>query len=548
MDEQPLYLVSQRALLQSCFSLPTLTPGHREDRDFMAKIFPFRALRYSEKLPLSEVVTQPYDKISPEMQDRYYSASPYNLVRIILGKAEPGDDDHSNVYSRAAENLERWRQEGVLLPDREPSLYRYTQTFRVPGAPDGATAERRGFIALGQLEDYENHVVFRHEQTLSKPKTDRLNLLRATEAHAGQLFMLYSDPAGKVDSALEASAPPTMEVIDEYGVVHRVWKISDPDVIAAVQAEMADKKLIIADGHHRYETALNYRNEKRAKAQSQQLTDGASGEDAPYERVMMTFVNMDSPGLVILPTHRVVFGLENFVLGDAIRRVRDYFHVEDLTGRADLQASSANAPRQGTISDKTEPRVANAPRQGTTSVVPNRPAHKDPSGRQPAAPNFELEKALELLREAGRESTALLAVASNAIFLLRAKASIQSPLLNGLSERQQALDVVKLHKLILEGTLGMSEEDIRAQKHLKYVREAGDAKRLLDEGANVAFLMNPVPIEQMRDVAFAGEVMPQKSTDFYPKLLSGLTIYSLDVAGQVGYEPPAIHASAVRWH
>lgn len=234
----------------------------------MAKIFPFRALRYSEKLPLSDVVTQPYDKISPEMQEHYYSASPYNLVRIILGKGEPGDDEQRNVYSRAAENLQRWQQEGILLPDQEPSLYRYCQTFRVPGAPDSATAERRGFIALGQLEDYENRVVFRHEQTLSKPKADRLNLLRATEAHAGQLFMLYSDPGGKVDSALASDAPPTMEVTDEYGVLHRVWKISDPAVIAAVQKEMGDKKLIIADGHHRYETALNYRNEQRAKGEA----------------------------------------------------------------------------------------------------------------------------------------------------------------------------------------------------------------------------------------------------------------------------------------
>ena len=231
-----------------------------------------------------------------------------------------------------------------MLPDQEPSLYRYCQTFRVPGAPDSATAERRGFIALGQLEDYENRVVFRHEQTLSKPKADRLNLLRATEAHAGQLFMLYSDPGGKVDSALASDAPPTMEVTDEYGVLHRVWKISDPAVIAAVQKEMGDKKLIIADGHHRYETALNYRNEQRAKGEAapgnEPRTECEAATDAPAERVMMTFVNMDAPGLVILPTHRVVFGLKNFELGDFVRRIRDYFRVEDLTGRADLVTKS----------------------------------------------------------------------------------------------------------------------------------------------------------------------------------------------------------------
>jgi len=191
----------------------------------------------------------------------------------------------------------------------------------------------------------------------------------------------------------------------------------------------------------------------------------------------MTFVNMDSPGVVILPTHRVVFGLENFRLGDVIRRVRDYFRVEDL-GRPTLADAMAG------------------------------------------------------LRKAGVSGTALLALTSNAAFLLRSREGLDHPLLEGLSQRQRALDVVKLHKLILEETLGMSEEDIRQQKHIKYVREASDVLKLLNDGANIAFLMNPVSIEQLREVAFAGEVMPQKSTDFYPKLLSGLTIYAFDTAAQ----------------
>jgi uncharacterized protein (DUF1015 family) len=436
----------------------------------MAKIFPFRAVRYDPRnVALSQVVTQPYDKISPEMQDRYYSASPYNLVRIILGKTQTGDDDRDNVYTRAAESLAQWRRNGILLPDEEPSVYLYTQTFRVRGDAEEKTVERRGFIALGQLEDYENGVVFRHEQTLSKPKADRLNLLRATETHCGQIFMLYSDPAGEVEAILKPDMPPTSEVTDEYAVVHRLWKISDPATIERVQAKIADKKLIVADGHHRYETALNYRNEQRE--------GNEVDEDAPYERVMMTFVNMDSPGVVILPTHRVVFGLENFRLGDVIRRVRDYFRVEDL-GRPTLADAMAG------------------------------------------------------LRKAGVSGTALLALTSNAAFLLRSREGLDHPLLEGLSQRQRALDVVKLHKLILEETLGMSEEDIRQQKHIKYVREASDVLKLLNDGANIAFLMNPVSIEQLREVAFAGEVMPQKSTDFYPKLLSGLTIYAFDTAAQ----------------
>src|SRR6516162_1707262 len=183
----------------------------------MAKIFPFRALRYdSQKIPMVDVVTQPYDKISPSMQDRYYTASPYNLVRVILGKSEPGDGEQSNVYTRAAANLRNWCAESVLVRDPEPSIYRYTQTFRVPGDSSGTLYERRGFIATGQLEDYDHQVVFRHEQTLSKPKADRLNLLRETQSHFGQIFMLYSDPAQTLDTALVKDRPPDVEVRDEY--------------------------------------------------------------------------------------------------------------------------------------------------------------------------------------------------------------------------------------------------------------------------------------------------------------------------------------------
>src|SRR5208283_1325080 len=214
----------------------------------------------------AEVLTQPYDKISPAMQARYYGSSAYNLVRIILGKANPGDNEQENVYTRAAGCLQQWCREGVLIRDNEPSIYRYTQAFKVPGDRSGATVERCGFIALGQLEDYDRKVVFRHEQTLSKPKTDRLNLLRATQAHFGQIFMLYSEPAAEIEAALQQGCPPTVEVRDEYDVVHRIWRISDPGTLQGVQAKMADKKLIIADGHHRYETALNYRNEMRKQA------------------------------------------------------------------------------------------------------------------------------------------------------------------------------------------------------------------------------------------------------------------------------------------
>jgi uncharacterized protein (DUF1015 family) len=437
----------------------------------MANIFPFQALRYNpSKVSPTDVVTQPYDKITPAMQEHYYAASPYNLVRVILGKAQAGDNEQQNVYTRAAASVRQWRDEGVLLPDPQPSIYLYTQTFKVPGNPSGATAERRGFIALGQVEDYDSKVVFRHEQTLSKPKADRLNLLRATQVHAGQIFMLYTDPAGEVDSALRQNGPPTTEVRDQYDVVHRLWRVSDPAVIQTVQSKMADKKLIIADGHHRYETALTYRNEMRKQ--------GNPDLRAPFERVMMTFVNMDAPGLVVLPTHRVAFGMEGFAIFDTLAKLQENFEVQDLGPLTDAAA------------------------------------------------------ALDRLRAAGKDTTAMLAVTAHGSFLLRARPAQHSENLAGLSERQRALDVVQLHKLILEGALGMSEADIRDQKHLKYVRDAGEAIEEVRNGANVAFLINPVRMQQMRDVAFAGEVLPQKSTDFYPKMLSGLTIYSVEGAAQ----------------
>ena len=196
----------------------------------MAHIEPFRALRYDPaRVDLTKVVTQPYDKITPEMQERYHSASPYNLVRIILGQRQELDDQNHNQYTRAAAYFSEWRRNGVFRQETEPALYRYSQQFTAPGG--SKPQERCGFIALGKVEDYSAGVVFRHEQTLAKPKTDRLNLLRATRAHFGQIFMLYSDPAREVERVLTPSGDPEIEITDEYGVVHRVWRMADRAVV-----------------------------------------------------------------------------------------------------------------------------------------------------------------------------------------------------------------------------------------------------------------------------------------------------------------------------
>jgi uncharacterized protein (DUF1015 family) len=447
----------------------------------MAHIVPFRALRYDPaQVALSDVVTQPYDKITKQMQERYYAASPYNLVRIILGKPEPADGPSANAYTRATACYRDWRRRGIFRQDSEQSIYQYTQRFQAPGS--ALPLERRGFIALGKIEDYSAGIVFRHEQTLAQPKADRLELLRATRAHFGQLFMLYSDPAREIDQALATAGEPVIDFADEFGVAHQVTRISDPNLLSLVQDRMREKKLMIADGHHRYETALTYRNERRAaevvspeRPFQKPLTPADPPKLAFYDFAMMTFVNMDSPGLVILPTHRLVHGLASFSVDGFRDRARAYFSVEEV-----------------------DPSINPARAQG-------------------------------ILREAGHAGPALLAVAANRAFLLDTPRALGSRIFDGFSLRQQSLDVVQLHKCLLEGVLEISEEAIRNQQNLSYVRDTGEALAQVRAGAaNILFLMNPVRMRQVRDIAFAGEVLPQKSTDFYPKLLSGLTIYALD--------------------
>ena len=426
----------------------------------MARLFPFRAVRYAiDRVRLADVVTQPYDKISPAMRERYYAASPQNFVRIILGDpAVEGD-----VYAAAAKYGREWREQGVLKQDDSPSFYAYSQTFEAGGRKH----ERRGVIGALQLEDYDNKVVYRHELTLTGPKEDRLKLLRATATHWEQLFLVYSDPAKAIEGLLFPARAADAEATDEYGVVHRLWRVSDPGVTTKVQALFADKPLIIADGHHRYETALNYRNERRALA-------GKADSNAAYERVMVTLVNMDSPGLVILPTHRVVFNLAMFDPEQLLRGAKRYFEAEELP--ADVNASAVTAA---------------------------------------------LDQA--------KAGTAIVAFTGARNWLLRARPDAIAELLPELSARQRALDVVVLHRVLLQKILGISEQAIREQRNLHYIRDAAEALARVRSGeAEAAFLMNPVPVAQMADVALAGEVMPQKSTDFYPKMLSGLAVYALE--------------------
>jgi len=440
----------------------------------MATIYPFRAWRYNPSaVKLDDVVTQPYDKISPAMQQAYYDRSPYNLVRVILGLPELFDAERGeSVYTRAARNLHAWREQGILTQEKAPCLFAYSQTFKVPGTD--ITKERRGFIGLGKLHDYAEQVVFRHEYTLSKPKSDRLNLLKATRAHFGQIFMLYSDPACSVEKILYGGGAPDAEVTDEYGVLHRVWRVSDPAAIRLLTTAMADKKLIIADGHHRYETALNYSKEHApaAPAKTESSTSQLPQPAYPEAAVMMTFVNMDSDGLVILPTHRVVHSLKSFDPAAFAKSAEAFFTVEKL-----------------------------------------------PDGD--AASRIETLKA--------QQGIAFVAATKAGDYLLRARPEAAAAALAELPEPQRQLDLSYLHTIILDRLLGLDAEKVREQTNLRYLRDSSEAVDQVSRGeADVAFLTNPVTMEQLKEVAFAGSVMPQKSTDFYPKLLSGLAIYALE--------------------
>ncbi|MBI3695600.1 MAG: DUF1015 domain-containing protein, partial [Acidobacteria bacterium] len=328
--------------------------------------------------------------------------------------------------------------------DPQPSLFAYFQTFEA----EGVTRLRKGLIALGAVEDYSEGTVFRHELTHSGPKRDRLELLRHTRAHFGQLFMLYDDPQFQVDSWLDQAArnEPVTRLCDEYGAEHSLWPITSPDGIAAIQRLMAPQKLLIADGHHRYETALAFRNEIPQLA-------GA-------RKVMMTLVNMRSPGLVILPTHRVVGNIPNFDPARVLQGAKAFFSIEELP---------------------------------TLAALENR------------------------LRSARPNQTVLGAILKGESRLF------------ALVTENAGLDVTVLHRTLLGEVLGLSEEAVRDEQNIRYIRGFQAATRELDApGAQAVFFLNPVRVEQVAAVAFSGGVMPQKSTDFFPKLLSGLTIYRIE--------------------
>ncbi len=446
----------------------------------MAVISPFPALRYDPKRVggLEKVLTQPYDKITPEMQKEYLRRSPYNMAHIVKGEASAEDSPQNNVYTRAAALCENWRRQGILLRQPAPAFYAYWQQFQPPDGSSSRLLVRKGLVGLGKLEPYDSGVVFRHEQTLSAPKADRLELLRATRSHFEQIFMLYSDPERWLDRLLdeEAAKPPVAQVKDEYGVTHQLWGIEDPGKIQAIRQHMLDKKLIIADGHHRYETALNFQRECR--------TSRPHADDSDCSHMAMAFFNMDSEGILILPTHRLVSGIAGFNRESFLSKAGAYFHAQQYP-------------------------------------------FASPTDRK--ADSERLRASMALAAESGVAAFGAVFQEGDAFYLFRLREDVDiERLWPELTPAQRSLDVTILHRIAFAECLGMDEEAVREEKFLTYVRDFGQGAQSVVQGkAQGCFFLHPVKIEQMRQIALEGRVLPQKSTDFYPKLLSGLVIYQL---------------------
>ncbi|KPL11633.1 hypothetical protein AMJ71_00200 [candidate division TA06 bacterium SM1_40] len=432
----------------------------------MAKIFPFRGIRYdvSKVGDPRLLVTPPYDVISPQDQERFYGRSEYNIVRIIRGKDESGDDEKRNKYQRAGEYFTRWLAEGVLVEDGRPGLYLWDQEYKVRGG----TKVRRGFVAMTRIEELGEGVV-PHEKTLAKPKQDRLNLMRATQAFFGQIFVLYSDPKKVINGLLGSAAAETSPLADfvfDDGVRQKMWRIEDEDVIGRVTEGMAGQPLFIADGHHRYETALTYRNEMRAQGMK---CEGAES----FENVMMTFVNMDDEGLSIFPTHRFVCGLEDFDRDTFLSELQEHFWVEPFAG------------------GKGEGAVAAFIRE-----LESRGADGHVFGLYTGGGTYHL-------------------------FGLRDESYADSFGVADRSREWRRLDVAILHTLVLDRVMGVTPEKV--EEHIKYTRDDAEAIAEVDSRKyQLSFLMNATRIGEVKAIAINRERMPQKSTYFYPKVLTGL--------------------------
>ena len=415
----------------------------------MADVQPLRALHYDLDAvgPLDRVIAPPYDVIDAERRAALAARSPHNVVEVDLPQGE-------DPYAEAARIFAAWREEGAVRRDDEPALWALSQDYR---GPDGRDRVRRGFLCRVRIEEYGAGRIRPHERTHPGPKEDRLRLTRATKANLSPIFSLFSDPAGAAAAALEPALAqePWGEAADEDGTVNRLWRVTDPDAIAAVQEALEDSELLIADGHHRYETARVYAEEV--------------GGEGDHRYVLMCLVALEDPGLTVFPTHRLVSGLrpdQHETLAQALRRD---FEIEEVTA------------------DRLLPDGDGITRFG----------YMDAHFRRP--------------------------------FLLQLRdQSIADAALPDRAEPYRRLDTAVLEALVLKGALEMTDEDISHLNGLAYAQDADRVRALLEAGeCDCAFFLRPTPVQQVREVAAAGESMPPKSTFFHPKVPTGLVFHDL---------------------
>lgn len=429
----------------------------------MATIIPFRGVRYCQAKAgvLDDVITPPYDVIDAAAQNNFYEKNPYNVIRLELGKIYPDDNESNNRYTRAAATFRDWQSQGVMLHDEKPSLYLYEQEFTAWGEKK----IRSGFISGVQANDYSKGEVLPHEETLPKHKADRLNMMKTTLANFSPIFGLYADKEHRVEELLDKARDgrkPDMEVTDESGVINRLWVISDEATVDAVVKTMADKKIFIADGHHRYETTVTFGQEMAAQ--------GKPG----YNYLMVSLVNLYNEGLVVFPTHRVVNNVQNLDLPKLLTDLQKDFDVEELPGGTELSDFLARLEKKG----------ADAHAFGLYT-----------QNKKFFLLTLKSEDILDQLQLANR------------------------------SAAWRRLDVSILHTLILEKQLGIGSQQRADESNLAYVRDEDAALAALDNGtAQLAFFMNSTKVEEVTEIASGGEKMPQKSTFFYPKVVTGMVI------------------------
>lgn len=440
----------------------------------MAEVIPFRGIVYNQESirNLAAVCTPPYDVISPEEQEGFYAADPHNVIRLILGRTSDSDTAADNRYTRAGRDYEAWRREGVLVEDEIPAFYLTTIDFDAAGR----ALKRYGLIARVRLEPFEKGVVLPHETTFSKVKTDRFELMKVCHANFSPIFSLYSDRENILETLMAAviGQPADMDFTDTYGHHHRLWRITDPEVTALVSRKMAAKTIYIADGHHRYETALTYRDWLAGR------TPGFT-EDHPANYVMMYLSSMEDPGMVILPAHRLLKEVDPELLGSLLSRAAEYFEISEV------------------------------------------PFDREGSGRVPPSFSSALEAG------ADRHTIGLFMKGLPNLFLLSLKPGVMKARFGDeLPAALRDLDVTVLTRLIFMDLLGFDQARLDNEKLISYATAPQKAvDGVLSGDWDVTFILNPTRIEQVQAVAQSGLIMPRKSTYFYPKVITGQTFNPL---------------------